>query len=145
MRTQVTPALPELAPVDLTAALAELTRAREQIHNDPATAQAYYRGVALAPFAELATRSDVRTAHHTPARQLHPLVDLQPIGTIRSRYTGQGWEPEELIRADPAIAEARLEALTARLDVAEAPDAAAVATELEAPLPLDCAPMFPDS
>src|SRR3712207_7024686 len=64
-------------------------------------------GVALEEYADLVTRSHTHRPAYKPARELYPWVDLQPSGMLRSLYTGHEWEPEALIRADLAIAQAR--------------------------------------
>jgi endonuclease I len=95
----------------------------------------------------------VRTPGYKPAREVYPWVDLQPSGRIRSLYTGQEWDPEELIRADLAISGARAEQMTARLarpgarGVAEAgPEVRGeIEAEVEAALPFNCEHVIPQS
>jgi endonuclease G, mitochondrial len=45
--------------------------------------------------------------HYSPADELYPLVDLQPDGKLRSLYTEEVWEPEELIEEAARIEERR--------------------------------------
>jgi endonuclease I len=156
--------LPEvhgLATVDVEASLAELARARDRVYYDAeadsAASEAYYSGVAPEQFADLVTRSHARTPGYKPARELYPWVDLQPTGMLRSLYTGQEWAPEELIRADLAIAQARAQELTSRLGVPGARVAAEVQpemqaemqaeveSEVEAALPFNCEHVVPQS
>ncbi len=140
---------PALAMVDVEAALAELARAGDRVYYDAAAdsaaADAYYSGVAPEQVADLVTRSHLRTPEYRPARELYPWVDLQPGGTLRSLYTGHEWDPEQLIRADLAIVEARAQQLTARLHGPAAPDADAVLAEVEAELPFNCEHVVPQS
>ena len=72
-------------------------------------------------------------------------MDLQTGGTLRSLYTGHEWDPEQLIRADLAIVEARSQQLTARLQAPAVPDADAVLAEVEAELPFNCEHVVPQS
>jgi endonuclease I len=141
--------MPGLAPVDVQASLAELARARDRVYYDAGAdstaADAYYRGIEPEQFADLVTRSHVRRPTYKPARELYPWVDLQPTGTLRSLYTGHEWDPEELIRADLAIAQARAQELTARLGAPEARNAGEVQAEVEAALPFNCEHVVPQS
>jgi endonuclease G len=147
--TDEVPPLPGLATVDVVAALAELARARERVYYDPAAdaaaADAYYAGVAPEQFAALVTRTHVRKPGYRPVEELYPWVDLQPTGKLRSLYTGQEWQPEELIRADLAIAQARARELTARLSRPGPRDAAEMQAEVEAALPFNCEHVVPQS
>jgi endonuclease I len=142
-----------LATVDVEASLAELARARDRAYYDAeadsAAGDAYYGGVAPEQFADLVTRSHVRTPGYAPARELYPWVDLQPTRTLRSLYTGHEWDPQELIRVDLAISEARARELTSRLGVPGARGAvevrAEVQAEVEAALPFNCEHVVPQS
>ncbi|WP_204690220.1 endonuclease I family protein [Geodermatophilus bullaregiensis] len=135
------------------AALAELAAARDRVYHDAeadrAAADAYYRGVAPEGFAELLRRTHVRMPGYRPSRELYPWVDLQPTGVLRSLYTGHEWDPEELIRADLAVAEARTRELAARSGGpgarADAGAEAALAAEVEAALPFNCEHVVPQS
>ncbi len=142
-----------LATADAEVSLAELAGARDRVYYDAeadaVAADAYYRGVALEQYAELVARSHTRRPAYRPARELYPWVDLQPSGTLRSLYTGHEWEPEALIRADLAIAQARARELTARLAAREAradgPEPAEVQAAVEAALPFNCEHVVPQS
>lgn len=72
-------------------------------------------------------------------------MDLQRNGRLRSLYTGQEWEPEQLIRADLAIARDRARELTSRLRTRGARSAAEVRADVEAALPLNCEHVVPRS
>jgi endonuclease G len=154
--TTSVPQLVALTAVDVEAALAELTVARDREYYDAeadaAAANVYYAGVAPGQFAALVTRSHVRRPRYKPARELYPWVDLQPSGVLRSLYTGHEYDPEDLIRADLAIAEARATQLTMRLDAVPALDTAAGQTDLaelveaaEAAMPFNCEHVVPQS
>ncbi len=142
-----------LATAEVEAALAELAEARDRVYYDAeadaVAADAYYRGVALERYADLVARSHARRPAYKPARELYPWVDLQPSGMLRSLYTGHEWEPEALIRADLAIAQARAQQLTDRLAAGQAPaDRAAraeVEAAVEAALPFNCEHVVPQS
>src|SRR3712207_6295666 len=86
-----------------------------------------------------------RRPAYKPARELYPWVDLQPSGLLRSLYTGHEWEPEALIRADLAIAQARAQELTARLATLGAQVDGAAPAEVEAALPFNCEHVVPQS
>jgi endonuclease G len=147
--TDEVPPLPEFATVDLAASLAELARARERVYYDAAAdaaaVDAYYSGVAPEQFAALVTRTHVRTPGYRPAEELYPWVDLQPTRRLRSLYTGQEWDPEELIRADLAIAQARARELTSLLSGPGLRDVGEVQAEVEAALPFNCEHVVPQS
>ncbi len=157
--------LQPLMPVDVEAALAELDRARRRPYYDAeadsAAAEGYYHGITPEELADLVSHSHLRSPAYKPARELYPWVDLQPSGRIRSLYTGQEWDPEELIRADLGIAQARAQQLTARLaspgprdraeaapGLSDAPEAelqAELEAEVEAALPFNCEHVIPQS
>src|SRR3712207_2484328 len=141
--------MPGLTAADVEASLAELAEARERVYYDAeadaAAADAYYGEVAPEQFADLVARTHVRRPTYKPARELYPWVDLQPTGKLRSLYTGHEWDPEELIRADLAIAQARVRELTSRLGAPEARDALEVLDEVEDALPFNCEHVVPQS
>ena len=141
--------MPGLTAADVAASLAELAEARERVYYDAdadaAAADSYYGEVAPEQFRDLVTRTHVRRPAYKPAKELYPWVDLQPTGKLRSLYTSHEWDPEELIRADLAIAEARLQELTSRLGVPEAPDASELLGEVEDALPFNCEHVVPQS
>jgi endonuclease I len=140
---------PGLSRTDVAGSLAELAEARERVYfdaeADAAAAAAYYDGVAAEQLGELVRRTHVRTPRYKPARELYPWVDLQPTGMLRSLYTGHEWDPEELIRADLAIAEARARRMADRLADPGPEDAAAVEAEVAAALPFNCEHVVPQS
>jgi endonuclease G len=141
--------MPGLTEADVAAALAELAAARERVYYDAdadsAAAASYYGGVAPEQFADLVTRTHVRKPGYKPAKELYPWVDLQPTGKLRSLYTSHEWDPEELIRADLAIARARVRELTSRLGSPGARDAPELLAEVEDALPFNCEHVVPQS
>ncbi len=138
-----------LTGADVAAALAELAQARERVYYDAeadaAAADAYYDGVAAEQLGELVRRTHVRTPRYKPAREVYPWVDLQPTGVLRSLYTGHEWDPEELIRADLAIADDRARRLADRLAGPGPRDVEAVEAEVAAALPYNCEHVVPQS
>lgn len=134
--------------IDLQAALDDLEAARERPYYDEAAdadaARAYYDGVSPDALADLVTRTHERQPRYVPARELYPWVDLQPDGAIRSIYTGEAWDPADLIRADfevlreRAVEVERLAAFTALSDDE-------VLAEIEARLPFNCEHVVPQS
>jgi endonuclease G len=140
---------PELTTVDEAAALAELARARDRVYydaeSDSAAADAYYGDTAPGQLADLVRRTHVRTPRYAPAVELYPWVDLQPTGDLRSLYTGQEWDPAELIRADLAVAAERARLLASRAGVPGVQDAAALHAEVEEALPFNCEHVVPQS
>jgi endonuclease G len=138
-----------LTRADVKASFAELARAGERVYfdaeADSAAADSYYRGVAPEQFADLVRRTHVRTPRYQPARELYPWVDLHPSRVLRSLYTGHEWNPEDLIRADLAIAEDRVQHLAARLADPGPGDEAELTAEVEAALPFNCEHVVPQS
>ncbi|MGY1640617.1 endonuclease I family protein [Geodermatophilus sp. SYSU D00703] len=149
MSTDAVRQMPGLTRADVEASLAELARAGERAYfdaeADSAAADAYYRGVAPEQFADLVRRTHVRTPRYKPARELYPWVDLQPSRVLRSLYTGHEWDPEDLIRADLAIAEHRVQQLAARLADSGPRDEAELRVEVEDALPFNCEHVVPQS
>ena len=94
-------------------ALTKLAAARERPYVDEdadrEAAAGYYADVepgfeALSALLESTHRHRPR---YRPADELYPLVDLQPDGKLRSLYTDEVWEPEELIEEAARIEERR--------------------------------------
>ena len=87
----------------LRVALAEHAAAQERPYFDEeadlAAAESYYGDVepsydALSSLVQSTHRDQ---PHYSPAKELYPWVDLQPDGKIRSLYTEEEWDPEQLI------------------------------------------------
>jgi endonuclease I len=102
----------------LRVALAEHAAAQERPYFDAeadgAAADEYYAGTepeykALSKLLESTHREQ---PHYSPAVELYPWVDLRPDGKIRSLYTEEEYEPEQLIEEAAAIHDER-EALRA--------------------------------
>lgn len=151
------------APVDspqLREALQELADARERPYHDAdadaAAIAAYYAPIpAVAPPDALATAliDLLRTTHlrpvsYAPARQLYPWIDLHPDGRLRSIYSGQSFDPEEIIREDFRIETARLlrlQEFRAREQHLSDSQVALEEALLEAALPYNCEHVVPQS
>ena len=105
-------------------ALNELAAAKEREYlaaeADQEAASTYYSGLdedADAPALYTALSSLLEATHrvrpaYRPSVELYPWIDLQPDGKLRSIYTGEEFEPEELIK-DAAETEDRRAALRA--------------------------------
>ncbi len=94
-------------------ALGELSRAPERVYLDEpaeiAAADAYYRDVdatSLQELTALLTQTHHSRPAYAPAVQLYPWVDLQPDLSLTSLYTGQRYDPDELIERDLDVARA---------------------------------------
>jgi endonuclease G len=85
--------------------------------------------------ARLLQESHRNEPHYSPARELYPWVDLQPDRMLRSIYTQEAFDPEELIREAAAI-----EAQRAALRVTATSEAAV--EEIE---PYNCEHVVPQS
>jgi endonuclease G, mitochondrial len=94
-------------------ALTKLAAARERPYIDEdadrEAAAGYYADIepgfeALSALLESTHR---HRPHYRPADELYPSVDLQPDGKLRSLYTDEVWEPEELIEEAARIEERR--------------------------------------
>jgi endonuclease G, mitochondrial len=102
----------------LRVALAEHAAAQERPYfdekADAAAAEQYYAGIEPTYDAlhELLESTHREQPHYSPAVELYPWVDLRPDGKIRSLYTEEEYEPEQLIEEAASIHEVR-EALRA--------------------------------
>lgn len=147
-------------PAELSAALAELSRASTRPYYDAvADARAldvYYRGIdvdGIAPAKFYRALSDlvIRTHHtkllYSPATQVYPWVDLRPGSppTIKSVYSGKGFDPRELIEADFRVDKQRSNALNARAGAASGLSREGAEAALEAQLPYNCEHVVPQS
>jgi endonuclease I len=134
--------------VDLQAALDDLEAARERPYFDEAgdaeAARAYYDGARPDDLTALVTSTHERAPRYAPARELYPWVDLQPDGALRSLYTGEAWDPAELIRADFDVLRARSVRLQ-RLSTLGGRTDDEVLAEVEAELPYNCEHVVPQS
>lgn len=96
----------------------------------------------------LVTKTHGPQPRYQPMRLVYPWVDLHKDGRLRSIYSGRDFSAEEFIRADAAIAEARL----ARVQEFLLQESTAGPTELEAELdaleasmPFNCEHVVPQS
>ena len=87
---------------------------------------------------DLLERTHATTPRYKPAREVYPWVDLHPNLKIRSIYSGQQFEAEELIREDFRL-EAMVESMRAAGESEESISA------LEAALPFNCEHVVPQS
>lgn len=92
----------------------------------------------------LVTVTHTTAPRYQPARELYPWVDLQPDRMLRSLYTGEVFEPAELIRADFAI-EARLMLRAQALAPLSEQDPASIAAQLDEMLPFNCKHVVPQT
>jgi endonuclease I len=76
---------------------------------DRAAAEQYYAGVEpeAAALTTLLERTHRDKPRYSPAVELYPWVDLQPNHKVRSIYTQDEYDPEQLIREDVEIRERR--------------------------------------
>ena len=123
---------------------------------DADAAAQYYSGVdATATGAELmralqtlVTRTHTHTPHYKPADMVYPWVDLHPDRQLRSIYSGNSFDPEDVIRDDARIEAER----TLRLrdfvsrEIAIGPDSFTdELDELDALMPYNCEHVVPQS
>jgi endonuclease I len=112
---------------------------------DRAAAESYYDGVALAQLGELLRSTHAHTPRYKPSQELYPWVDLQPDGRLRSLYTGQEFEPRQLIEADHAIVRERAARMIRLRSLGTEEEQASLQDEVEAQLPFNCEHVVPQS
>lgn len=98
--------------------------------------------------SELLRRTHVNQLRYKPSKHVYPWVDLQENLKLRSVYSGQQFEPEELIREDFRIDRERATRLKEILVAESALGTERVAQELavlEARLPFNCEHVVPQS
>lgn len=152
---------------ELREALEEARRARQRPYYDEGRDRqdrdAYYPDLEedLTPAEMFSRLSALVTDTHTtlltykPSRQVYPWVDLHPDRNLRSIYSGQTFDPEELIREDFRIDQERerarqaIEAQLRELFLEETAQQQARLEEafsaLEAALPYNCEHVVPQS
>jgi endonuclease I len=125
----------------LRVALTKLAAARERPYLDEdadrEAASVYYADIEP-DFESLSTLVESTHRHkpgYSPADELYPWIDLQPDGKLRSLYTGEVWEPEELIQEA-----AEIESQRASLRATATSEA-----EVEAQLAYNCEHVVPQS
>ncbi|MEV8553757.1 endonuclease [Streptomyces glaucescens] len=144
---------------DVEAALSSHRLARERPYYDrtadAAARDAYYAdlrtgdGDALRrALTALLARTHAPQPRYKPMNLVYPWVDLHEDRRLRSIYSGKGFSAEELIRADAAVAEARL-ARVQELLLQESTAGPAEFEEefaaLEAAMPFNCEHVVPQS
>jgi len=105
---------------------------------------AYYADTPPDRIGLLVTTSHQQRPRYQPARELYPWVDLQPDLTLRSLYTGQTFDPAELIRADAAIEVRRRQRAHVLAAIADT-TAEAIVDQLDTALPYNCEHVVPQS
>ena len=133
---------------DLRAAMAEVALAQERPYYDEeadqAAAEGYYADVSLEQLGDLVRSTHTETPSYKPSLELYPWVDLQPDGTLRSLYTVEVFEPEELIQADFEVLQARMTRLMQATMLGEG-DPATMEAQVAAELPFNCEHVVPQS
>jgi endonuclease I len=133
---------------DLRTSMAELAEARERPYYDAeadrSAVDVYYASAALHQLGDLVRSTHTAEPRYKPARELYPWVDLQPDGKLRSLYTAQIFEPEDLIQADFEILRARAAKLMRATAQGER-DLGRAEAEAEAELPFNCEHVVPQS
>jgi endonuclease I len=138
---------------ELQAALAELAEAPTRPYYDEQAdmedQDRYYAGLPsdlnpaelFAALSRLVGAATDNVPRYAPARHLYPWIDLQPDLKIQSVYSGQQFEPEELIRDDFRMEQERairLSEIMVREATLSPEEVAAQLDELEAALPYNC-------
>ncbi|MBW3542890.1 MAG: endonuclease [Planctomycetes bacterium] len=145
---------------DLGRALDDLDRGESRPYYDAdadrAERQQYYAALpeGLSPadkfdrLHELLEATHARTPPYKPRLHVYPWVDLQPNRMLRSIYSGQEFDPVELIQADFEIEQERLSRLSefATREADVSPEALRAQEDLlEAALPFNCEHVVPQS
>ncbi|MFG3721418.1 endonuclease [Streptomyces massasporeus] len=144
---------------DIDAALTNHRLAQERPYYDrqadSAARDAYYANVRTddgdvlrRTLTELLTRSHVPQPRYKPMRLVYPWVDLHENGRLCSIYSGKEFSAEELIRADAAVEEARLDRVQELLLHERTAGPAEFEAEfdvLEASMPFNCEHVVPQS
>lgn len=132
--------------VDL--ALAALEQAQERPYldeeADERASAAYYGDVPLDGWRDLVTTTHVRMPRYRPSLELYPWVDLQPDLTLVSLYTGQVFDPAELIRADAVVLDRRHQRAAALEGLTDQTHEQLV-DQLDEALPFNCEHVVPQS
>jgi endonuclease G, mitochondrial len=156
----MTASLPDPVEHDVDAALAAVRAGGELPYYD-AQADAkersrYYSGVGVAldppglyrALSALIVETHATRPPYKPMVRLYPWVDLRPDRMLHSVYSGQSFDPAELIRADARIERERTERLRALVtrETALGPrEFEAAFDALESELPYNCEHVVPQS
>ncbi len=142
------------------AARAELERSRTKRYLDEVAESlarsTYYRGLApgsdprqfFTSLSRLLESTHANQPAYAPIRHLYPWIDLQSTRRITSIYSGQDFDPMELIEADRQVEQeraARLEAFRVTEAAASPEELAMQESLLEASLPFNCEHCVPQS
>ena len=146
---------------ELREALAELEEAESRTYydeeKDREDREAYYEDLAESAddpegfferLSDFLQRTHVNQLRYKPSKHVYPWVDLHEDLKLQSIYSGQEFEPEELIREDFRIDRERAARLKELLVAESALGAERVAQELvvlEASLPFNCEHVVPQS
>ncbi|MFD8228729.1 endonuclease [Streptomyces massasporeus] len=144
---------------DIDAALTNHRLAQERPYYDrqadSAARDAYYANVRAddgdvlrRALTELLTRTHAPQPRYKPMRLVYPWVDLHENGRLCSIYSGKEFSAEELIRADAAVEEARLDRVQELLLHERTAGPAEFEAEfdvLEASMPFNCEHVVPQS
>ncbi|MFJ4559844.1 endonuclease [Streptomyces massasporeus] len=144
---------------DIDAALTNHQLAQERPYYDrqadSAARDAYYANVRAddgdvlrRTLTELLTRTHAPQPRYKPMRLVYPWVDLHENGRLCSIYSGKEFSAEELIRADAAVEEARLDRVQELLLHERTAGPAEFEAEfdmLEASMPFNCEHVVPQS
>ncbi|MFE6096607.1 endonuclease [Streptomyces massasporeus] len=144
---------------DIDAALTNHQLAQERPYYDrqadSAARDAYYANVRAddgdvlrRTLTELLTRTHAPQPRYKPMRLVYPWVDLHENGRLCSIYSGKEFSAEELIRADAAVEEARLDRVQELLLHERTAGPAEFEAEfdvLEASMPSNCEHVVPQS
>jgi len=142
-------------------AFAELEKAETRTYydeeKDREDREAYYENLAesaddpegfFEQLSDLLQRTHVKQFRYKPSKHVYPWVDLHEDLKLQSIYSGQEFEPEELIREDFRIDReraARLKELLVAESVLGAERVAKELVALEASLPFNCEHVVPQS
>ena len=133
---------------DFRSALAEAADAKDRTYYDAdadgVAARAYYGDAGPEQLGELIRTTHRETPRYKPSLKLYPWIDLQPDGKLKSLYTAEIFEPEQLIEADLVVLQERA-ARMIRLRGLEEGDSAALEAKVEAQLPFNCEHVVPQS
>ncbi len=133
---------------DFRSALSEAADAKDRTYYDAdadrAAAMAYYGEVGPDQIGELIRTTHRETPRYKPSLELYPWVDLHPDGKLKSLYTAEIFEPEQLIEADLVVLQERA-ARMIRIKGLEEGDSAALEARVEAQLPFNCEHVVPQS
>ncbi len=128
--------------------MAEVAAAGERVYYDAeadhAAAESYYAGVSLEQLANLVQSTHSQAPRYKPSLEVYPWVDLQPDRTLRSLYTGEVYEPGELIQADFEVLQARMTQLMEATLLGEG-NPTITEAEIAAELPYNCEHVVPQS